>query len=72
MFEIHAQYNWMFPVHVLLFHTVSIYVYGLMPVQNKGMHAFSVPAHFLFMDDATPLTACSSPAHNGERRFHHL
>ena len=49
LYEIHAQYNWMFPLHVWFFHIISIYVYGLAPAQNKGMHAFPVPAHFLFM-----------------------
>jgi len=49
VYEIHAQYNWMFPLHMLFFHIISIYVYGLMPVRNKGMHAFPVPARFLFM-----------------------
>ena len=42
MYEIHAQYNWMFPLHVLFFHVISVYVYGLMPARNKGMHAFPV------------------------------
>ena len=36
MYEIHAQYNWMFPLHMLFFHIISIYVYGLMPVRNKA------------------------------------
>jgi hypothetical protein len=31
MYEIHAQYNWMFPLHVLFFHIISVYVYGLTP-----------------------------------------
>ena len=44
MYEIHAQYNWMFPLHKLFFHLTSIYVYGLTPARNKGMHAFPVPA----------------------------
>jgi len=48
MYEIHAQYNWMFPLHMLFFHIISVYVYGLMPARNKGMHAFPVPACFLF------------------------
>jgi hypothetical protein len=48
MYEIHAQYNWMFPLHMLLFHTISIYVYGLTPAWNKGMYAFPVPTRFLF------------------------
>jgi hypothetical protein len=48
MYEIHAQYNWMFPLHMLLFHIISIYVYGLTPARNKGVHAFPVPAGFLF------------------------
>jgi hypothetical protein len=29
MYEIHAQYNWMFPLRKLFFHIISIYVYGL-------------------------------------------
>jgi len=29
MYEIHAQYNWMFPVHILFFHIISIYIYKL-------------------------------------------
>ena len=49
MYEIHAQYNWMFPLHMLFFHITSIYVCDLTPAQNKGMHAFPVPARFLFM-----------------------
>jgi len=49
MYEIHAQYNWMFPLKMLFFHITSIYVYGITPARNKGMHAFPVPAHFLFM-----------------------
>jgi hypothetical protein len=49
MCEIHAQYNWMFPLHMLFFHIISIYVYGLTPARNKGLHAFPVPARFLFM-----------------------
>jgi hypothetical protein len=24
MYEIHAQYNWMFPLHVLFFHIISM------------------------------------------------
>jgi hypothetical protein len=48
MYEIHAQYNWMFPLHMLFFHIISVYIYSLMPVRIKGMHAFPVPAHFLF------------------------
>jgi len=48
MYEIHAQYNWMFPLHTLFFHIISIYVYGLTPARNKGMHAFPVTARFLF------------------------
>jgi hypothetical protein len=47
MYEIHAQYNWMFPLHMLFFHIISIYAYGLTPARNKGMHAFPVPARFL-------------------------
>jgi hypothetical protein len=39
MYEIHAQHNWMFPLHMLFFHTISIYVYGLTPMRKKGMHA---------------------------------
>jgi hypothetical protein len=42
MFEIHAQYNWMFPLHMWFFHIISIYVYGLMSAWNKGMYAFPV------------------------------
>jgi hypothetical protein len=38
MYEIHAQYNWMFPLHMLFFHVISIYLYGLTPGRNKGMH----------------------------------
>jgi len=49
MYEIHAQYNWMFPLHMRFFHVISIYVYGLTPARNKGMHAFSVLARFLLM-----------------------
>jgi len=48
MYEIHAQYNWMFLLHMLFFHTISTYVYGLTSALNKGMHAFPVPARFLF------------------------
>jgi hypothetical protein len=48
MYEIHAQYNWMFPLHMLFFHISSIYVYDLTPAWNKGMHSFPVPARFLF------------------------
>ena len=40
MYEIHAQCNWMFPLHMLFFHIISVYVYGLTPAQNKSMHAF--------------------------------
>jgi hypothetical protein len=38
MYEIHAQYNWMFLLHMLFFHIISIYGYGLTPARNKGMH----------------------------------
>jgi len=48
MYEIHAQHNWMFPLHMLFFHIISINIYGLTPVRNNGMHSFPVPAHFLF------------------------
>jgi len=48
MYEIHTWCNWMFPLHMLFFHIISIYVYSLMPVRNKGMHAFPVLARFLF------------------------
>ena len=40
MYEIHTQYNWMFPLHALFSHIISIYVYGLTPARNKEMHAF--------------------------------
>jgi hypothetical protein len=40
MYEIHAQYNWMFHLHMLFFHIFSIYVYGLTPAWNKDMCAF--------------------------------
>ena len=48
MYEIHALYNWMFPLQMLFFYIIPIYVYGLTAARNKGMHAFPVPAHFLF------------------------
>ena len=48
MYEINTQYKWMIPLHMLFFHIISIYVFGLTPVWNKGMHAFPVPACFLF------------------------
>jgi hypothetical protein len=41
MYEIHAQYNWMFPLHMLFFRIISIYIYGPTPARNKGMHALS-------------------------------
>jgi hypothetical protein len=47
MYEIHAQYNWMFHLHMWFFHIISIYVYGLTPARNKSMHVFPVPARFL-------------------------
>ena len=34
MYEIHAQYNWMFPLHMLFFHIISVYVYGLASVKQ--------------------------------------
>jgi hypothetical protein len=45
MYEIHAQYNWMFPLHVLFFHIISIYVLTDMATRTGnelvqgGMHA---------------------------------
>jgi hypothetical protein len=36
---------WIFPLCMLFFHIISIYVYGLMPAQNKGMHAFVLRWH---------------------------
>jgi len=36
MYEIHARYNWMFPLHMLFFHIISIYVYGLTPGQKRA------------------------------------
>jgi hypothetical protein len=48
MYAIHAQYNWMFLLHMLFFHIISIYICGLMPAWNKGMRAFAIPARFLF------------------------
>jgi hypothetical protein len=48
MYEIRAQYNWIFPLHTLFFHIISIYVYSPTPAQKKGMHAFAVTARFLF------------------------
>ena len=50
MYEIHAQYNWMFPLHMQFFHLTSFYVNGLTPVRNKQGHAFlpctsSFPVH---------------------------
>ena len=30
----------MFPLHMLFFHLISVYVYGFTPARNKGMHAF--------------------------------
>jgi hypothetical protein len=46
--KIQAQYKWMFPLHMLFFQKISIYVYGLTPARNKGTHAFPVPDPFLF------------------------
>ena len=46
--QFHAQHNWMFPLHMLFCHIISVYVYGLTPARNKGMHAFPIPARFLF------------------------
>jgi hypothetical protein len=42
MYKIHAQCNWMFPLHMLFFHIISIYVYGLTPARNKGTHALEI------------------------------
>ena len=58
-YEIHTQYNWMSPLHMLFFHVTSIYVYGLKPVRNKGMSAFPVQARFLF---AFPCPHCTNHA----------
>jgi len=44
IYAIHAQYNWVFHLHMLFFHTISIFVYGLTPARNKGIHVFPVPA----------------------------
>jgi len=52
MYEIHAQCNWLFPLHMWFFHIISIYVYGLTPARNKGMPAFPVPVRFLFTNQA--------------------
>ena len=30
-YEIHAHYNWTFPLHMLFFHIISVCVYGLKP-----------------------------------------
>ena len=38
MYAIHAQYNWIFPLHMWFFHIISIYVYSLTPVRNKSTH----------------------------------
>ena len=43
MYEIRAHSNCMFPIHTWFFHIISIYVYGLTPARNNGMHAFPVP-----------------------------
>jgi hypothetical protein len=59
MYEIHAQYNWMFPLHKLFFHTISIYVYGA-----KQGHA-CLPCTSLF-----PLHLAMSLLH--EPRSRHL
>jgi hypothetical protein len=48
IYAIHAQYNWMFPLHMLFFNMIAIYVYGHTHAQNKSMHAFAEPAPFLF------------------------
>ena len=58
-YAIHAQYKQMFPSHTLFFHLISIYVYGLTPARNKGMHAFPVPALFLFTQ---PCPHCTNHA----------
>jgi len=50
--------------------TPSVYqktVIMTLPVEGVVLNFFLVIA-----DDATPLTAISSPAHNGEPRFRHL
>ena len=49
MSEIHAQYNWIFPLHMLFFHIFSMYVYGLKASAKQG-HAcltctISFPVH---------------------------
>jgi len=48
MYAIHAQYNWVFPLHMWYFHITSTYVYGLTPTRKKGTHTFPVLARFLF------------------------
>jgi hypothetical protein len=57
VYEIHTQNNWMFPLHMLFFHIISMYVYSLMPAWNKDMHAFPVPARFLFATQHTGFQA---------------
>jgi hypothetical protein len=54
MYEIHAQYNWMFPLHMLFFHIISIYVYSPTPARNKGMQYWKLGT-CLFMDICTAL-----------------
>jgi hypothetical protein len=45
MYEIHAQYNWMIPLHMLFFHIISIYASRTWPREQdtswyrEGMHA---------------------------------
>jgi len=49
----------MFPLHMLFFHIISMYVRGLTPTRDKGMHVFTVTARFLFM---WPCLHCTNQA----------
>jgi hypothetical protein len=51
MYEIHTHFNWMFPLHMLFFHIISMYVYGLNASAKQGhacMHALlsEQPSYF--------------------------
>jgi hypothetical protein len=55
MYEIHAQYNWMFPLHMLFFHIILIYVYGLTPAtRTRNEHGTGKACMPLFRAGVRP------------------
>ena len=65
MYEIHAQYNWMFPLHMLFFHIISVLHVRLRPYDSAKQGHACLPCTSSF-----PVHVAMSSQH--ESRSRHL